>query len=107
VHEHYDVVPDIMVTAQGIANGFPLSGFIARDEIADSFQPGDLLTTFGGNPVSCAASLAKIKAAVREAGAMIGVGGSGGNVLRIQPPLTISDDELKAVVAIMVKVMET
>jgi 4-aminobutyrate aminotransferase-like enzyme len=58
--DHYGVEPDIMVMAKGIANGFPLSCFIARDEIADSFQPGDHLSTFGGNPVSCAASLANI-----------------------------------------------
>ena len=59
--EHYGVEPDIMVMAKGIANGFPLSCFIARDEIAEAFQPGDHLSTFGGNPVSCAASLATIR----------------------------------------------
>jgi 4-aminobutyrate aminotransferase-like enzyme len=59
--EHYRVEPDIIAMAKGIANGFPLSGFIAREEIADSFKPGDHLSTFGGNPVSCAASLANIE----------------------------------------------
>jgi len=59
--EHYKVEPDILVMAKGIADGFPLSGFIAREEIADSFKPGDHLSTFGGNPVSCAASLANIE----------------------------------------------
>jgi 4-aminobutyrate aminotransferase-like enzyme len=58
--EHYGVEPDIMMMAKGIADGFPLSGFIAREEIADSFKPGDHLSTFGGNPVSCAAALANI-----------------------------------------------
>ncbi len=58
--EHYGVEPDIMVMAKGIANGFPLSCFIAPEEIAGSFQPGDHLSTFGGNPISCAASLASI-----------------------------------------------
>ena len=53
--EHYGVEPDIMTMAKGIADGFPLSAFIAREEIADSFKPGDHLSTFGGNPVSCAA----------------------------------------------------
>jgi 4-aminobutyrate aminotransferase/(S)-3-amino-2-methylpropionate transaminase len=58
--EHYKVEPDILVMAKGIADGFPLSGFIAREEIADSFKPGDHLSTFGGNPVSCAAALANV-----------------------------------------------
>ena len=58
--EHYGVEPDIMTMAKGIAAGFPLSAFIAREEIADSFKPGDHLSTFGGNPVSCAAAVANI-----------------------------------------------
>ena len=58
--EHFGVVPDIMTMAKGIAGGWPLGAFIAPAEIADSFQVGDHLSTFGGNPVSCAASLANI-----------------------------------------------
>ncbi|MBI9092326.1 MAG: aspartate aminotransferase family protein [Desulfobacterium sp.] len=167
--EHFDVEPDIMTMAKGIAGGFPLSCFIARDEIADAFQPGDHLSTFGGNPVSCAASLANIefmeqetlaeqaeakgeilkkalaeinpkdvvigeirgkglmigmelvedaqtkepatakaagiRAALREQGVLIGVGGGFGNVLRLQPPLTISPEELDTVVAKMKAIM--
>lgn len=59
--EHHGVEPDIMTMAKGIADGFPLGAFITRDEIAKSFRPGDHLSTFGGNPVSCAASLANIE----------------------------------------------
>jgi len=59
--EHYQAEPDIMVMAKGIANGFPLSVFITREEIADAFRPGDHLSTFGGNPVSCAAAMANIR----------------------------------------------
>ena len=58
--EHYGVEPDIICMAKGIANGWPLGAFTATAEIADSFQVGDHLSTFGGNPVSCAASLANI-----------------------------------------------
>ncbi|MDQ3328518.1 MAG: aspartate aminotransferase family protein, partial [Chloroflexota bacterium] len=58
--EHYGVAPDIMAMAKGIANGFPLGAFIAPPEIADSFAPGEHLSTFGGNPVSCAAGIATI-----------------------------------------------
>jgi acetylornithine/succinyldiaminopimelate/putrescine aminotransferase len=59
--EHYGVEPDILVTAKGIADGFPLSAFTTRPEIAAAYKPGDHLTTFGGNPVSCAAALANIE----------------------------------------------
>ena len=59
--EHFGVVPDILVTAKGIADGFPLSAFTTRPEIAHAFKPGDHLSTFGGNPVSCAAALANIQ----------------------------------------------
>ena len=64
--EHFGVTPDILVTAKGIADGFPLSAFTTRPEIADAFKPGDHLSTFGGNPVSCAAALANIRYMERE-----------------------------------------
>jgi 4-aminobutyrate aminotransferase / (S)-3-amino-2-methylpropionate transaminase / 5-aminovalerate transaminase len=58
--EYYGVEPDIIVTAKGIADGFPLSAYTTRPEIAAAYTPGDHLSTFGGNPVSCAAALANI-----------------------------------------------
>lgn len=64
--EHYGVAPDIMTLAKGIADGFPLSACIARQDIGDSFEPGDHLSTFGGNPVSAAAALANINFMLRE-----------------------------------------
>ena len=64
--EHYGVEPDILVTAKGIADGFPLSAYTARPEIAAAYKPGDHLSTFGGNPVSCAAALANIEFMERE-----------------------------------------
>jgi len=154
--EHYGVEPDIMLMAKGIADGFPLGAFIATPEIGDAFSIGSHLSTFGGNPVSCAASLANIdvmfdeklpeNAAVRgaqlragvekiqannpllgdirgkglmigielvkdadktpataealrvrelcrEAGVLVGVGGSLANVVRLQPPLVITEEE--------------
>jgi len=57
---HYGEVPDIMCVAKAIANGLPLGGTIARADVADSFEAGDHLSTFGGNPVCCAAALANI-----------------------------------------------
>ena len=156
--EHFGVEPDILVMAKGIADGFPLAATITRPEIGDSFRPGEHLSTFGGNPVSCAAALANlrvmqaddlpreaarkgetalatlrgwqetlpaigevrglglmigvelvsdratkapdavlaksVKAYCREQGVLVGVGGSEGNVVRVQPPLTIGDDDL-------------
>jgi 4-aminobutyrate aminotransferase / (S)-3-amino-2-methylpropionate transaminase / 5-aminovalerate transaminase len=65
-YEHYGVDPDILVTAKGIADGFPLSAFTTRPEIAAAFKPGDHLSTFGGNPVSCAAALANIQFMEKE-----------------------------------------
>lgn len=163
--EHYGVEPDIMMMAKGIADGFPLSGFIAREEIADSFKPGDHLSTFGGNPVSCAAALAniefleeqnladealkkgeylkdqlerlkakhkligevrgkglmigielvrdhasktpasdegkKIREICLENGVLLGFGGIYANVLRIQPPLVISQEQMEEVVKVL------
>lgn len=59
--EYYGVTPDILVQAKGIADGFPLSAYTTRPEIAAAYTPGDHLSTFGGNPVSCAAALANIE----------------------------------------------
>jgi 4-aminobutyrate aminotransferase / (S)-3-amino-2-methylpropionate transaminase / 5-aminovalerate transaminase len=64
--EYYGVEPDILVTAKGIADGFPLSAYTTRSEIAEAYKPGDHLSTFGGNPVSCAAALANIDFMQRE-----------------------------------------
>ena len=162
--------PDILTMAKGIADGFPLSAFIAREEIADAFRPGDHLSTFGGNPVSCAAALAniaffekeklcnqaadkgkvlmgalkelqktqpligdvrglglmvgvelvrdanktpapeetnKIKLMLREQGYLIGVGGTWGNVLRIQPPLVIPSEDLQRAVSALADCLKT
>lgn len=152
------VEPDIMTLAKGIADGFPLGAFIAPQAIADSFQPGEHLSTFGGNPVSCAAALAniavlqeehlvehaaelgnwavdelrklqeynpligdvrgqglmigielvrdraskepapeeanRVRHLCREAGVLVGVGGQYGNVVRLQPPLVITQEQL-------------
>ena len=161
---HYGITPDIMTMAKGIADGFPLSAFTTSAEIADAFTPGSHLSTFGGNPVSCAAALANIEALetekmvenartrgaqlkaglnvleeefaligdvrgkglmigvelvsdasktpasaqaaeikkrCREAGILIGVGGSYANVLRIQPPLTLSENSAERVLKLL------
>jgi 4-aminobutyrate aminotransferase len=58
--EHFDVVPDIFTVAKGIASGMPLGATVARAEIM-RWEPGAHASTFGGNPVSCAAALTTLE----------------------------------------------
>lgn len=63
--EHFGVEPDIMTSAKGMANGFPIGWTIATPEIADSLK-GPSISTFGGNPVSCEAAMATIECIEKE-----------------------------------------
>jgi 4-aminobutyrate aminotransferase len=63
--EHFGVEPDILATAKGIASGMPLGVCVARADVM-SWPPGAHASTFGGNPVSCAAALATIDLLRRE-----------------------------------------
>lgn len=56
--EHYDIEPDLIPVAKALGGGFPISGVIGKAEIMDAAEPGGLGGTFGGNPISVAASLA-------------------------------------------------
>lgn len=56
-----DVVPDVVVTAKGIAGGLPLAAVTGRSEVMDSVHAAGLGGTYGGNPVACAASLGAIR----------------------------------------------
>lgn len=166
--EHYGVDPDILCMAKGIADGFPLSAFTARSDIAAAFTPDDHLSTFGGNPVSCAAALANIDVmfsedlpgnagrrggqlmqrlltfkercamvgdvrgkglmigvelvkdakktpAVKEAvlvrescrakGVLVGLGGADGNVIRIQPPLVLTESDADRAASVLEQVL--
>jgi 4-aminobutyrate aminotransferase len=58
--EHFGVVPDILTLAKGIASGMPLSALVTRAEVMD-WTRGAHGSTYGGNPVSCAAALASIR----------------------------------------------
>ena len=55
-YERYHVKPDIVTLAKGLAGGVPIGAFIATDEVAKAFHAGDHGTTFGGNPLACAAA---------------------------------------------------
>ena len=85
--QNWDVEPDIVATAKGIASGMPLGAFIARESLMNQWGPGAHGTTYGGNPLACAAALETIKllegglmanAAARGPAAADGAPGAGG-----------------------------
>jgi acetylornithine aminotransferase len=64
--EHFDIRPDIVVMAKALGGGLPLGAFIATDQLADVFTPGTHGTTFGGNPVACAAGVATLEQIIHK-----------------------------------------
>ncbi|WP_248580914.1 4-aminobutyrate--2-oxoglutarate transaminase [Nocardioides sp. InS609-2] len=64
--DHEGVVPDLIVTAKGIAGGLPLSAVTGRAEMMDAPHVGGLGGTYGGNPIACAAALAVIETIDRD-----------------------------------------
>ena len=169
--EHWDVEPDIITMAKSIANGFPLGNTMTTPEIAESTRGAGLtISTFGGNPVSCAASLATIEVlekeatpehnaklgnmlrqgldgfkekysfigdvrgmglmqglelvkdrqskepsttatahlfeATRELGLLIGKGGLYGNVIRISPPMTATEEDVAVALELLDKALK-
>src|SRR4029450_5783524 len=79
---HWNVTPDILVIAKGIAPGLPLSGIVAQRSLLDAFPPGSHGGTYGGNVVACAAANAtldviadeRLVANARERGAQLVAG---------------------------------
>ena len=65
-HQHEDIVPDVMTLAKGLGNGVPIGACIARGAAAEVLQPGTHGSTFGGNPLVCAAALAVIETIERD-----------------------------------------
>jgi acetylornithine/succinyldiaminopimelate/putrescine aminotransferase len=157
--EQFCIVPDILVCAKGMGGGMPIGAFIANKEVMGVFKNNPLLghiTTFGGHPVSAAASLATIRViqeenllasveskanlfkellkhpkikTIRHKGLMMAVGFESFEVLkpiidraidkgvitdwflfcddamRIAPPLTISEDEIRAACSVILEAM--
>jgi [amino-group carrier protein]-gamma-(L-lysyl/L-ornithyl)-L-glutamate aminotransferase len=147
--DHWNTVPDILCLAKGIAGGVPMGATLVRPDILASISKGEHSSTFGGNPISCAAGTAALKAItedgliensdkmgklfregleklkekhsmireIRGKGLMIGIEMkfevkdilmglikkgvlmlySGRNILRILPPLVISEDDVTQV----------
>ncbi|MCR4436817.1 MAG: aspartate aminotransferase family protein [Clostridiales bacterium] len=153
-YQHFDVEPDIFTLAKALGGGFPIGALCAKAHTAAAFEPGDHGSTFGGNPLACAAGLAvmdtllndglvenaervgnyfigKLKALagkhpilseVRGKGLMIGVqlsedraveikekcfregyliGSVGGNILRILPPLIVTEQDIDGMVDVL------
>lgn len=59
-HDHFDVRPDVVLIAKGLASGFPLSGIAASQELMAKAWPGSQGGTYGGNAVSCATAIATL-----------------------------------------------
>jgi acetylornithine/N-succinyldiaminopimelate aminotransferase len=66
-YQHYDLYPDVIAVAKGLANGVPIGACLARGTAAEVYQPGNHGSTFGGNPLACSAGLA-VLAAIKAAG---------------------------------------
>ncbi|MCD2118077.1 MULTISPECIES: aspartate aminotransferase family protein [Rhodococcus] len=65
-HQHFDVRPDIITIAKGLASGFPLSGIAASEELMERARPGSQGGTYGANAVSCAAAVATLDVIEKE-----------------------------------------
>ena len=153
-YEHAGIIPDVITMAKGLGAGLPIGACIGRGEAATLFTPGSHGTTFGGNPVVCAAAnvvldeldesfLAEVRRKgqllresldtsphimqIRGAGLMLGVvldkplakeavsaglkaglilNAPSASVLRLTPPLVISDEELTEAARRINKVLE-
>jgi predicted acetylornithine/succinylornithine family transaminase len=65
-YQYFDIKPDIMTLAKGLAGGFPIGAILATEAVAAAFQPGTHASTFGGNPLACAASVATIETLLED-----------------------------------------
>jgi acetylornithine/N-succinyldiaminopimelate aminotransferase len=146
-YEQLGVEPDLVTLAKGLANGLPIGALLVADEAPEGFEPGDHGSTFGGNPVVCAAAsavcdalddelLANVEARsaqlrsglpdkVRGAGLLLGlelyrmaaevvdecrdhgliVLSAGETVLRLAPPLTVTEAEVDLALSILQEVL--
>ena len=65
-YQHSKILPDVITTSKGLGNGVPIGACLAGDQAADIFNPGNHGSTFGGNPLSCAAALAVLEVIHKE-----------------------------------------
>ncbi len=65
-YEHFGIEPDIVTLAKGLGGGVAIGAILAKENIASAFTPGTHASTFGGNPLACAASLATVEALLED-----------------------------------------
>ncbi len=65
-YEHFDIKPDIICLAKGLGGGVAIGAMLARERIAESFQHGSHASTFGGNPLACAAAIATVETLLED-----------------------------------------
>jgi len=65
-YEHFGITPDIMTIAKGLGGGVPIGAMLAIDKVASAFQPTTHATTFGGNPLVCAAAVATVETLLED-----------------------------------------
>jgi acetylornithine/N-succinyldiaminopimelate aminotransferase len=65
-YEHFGITPDIMTVAKGLGGGVPIGAALATNKVASVFQPGNHASTFGGNPLVCAAGAATIETLLED-----------------------------------------
>jgi len=65
-HEHYGITPDVMTIAKGLGGGVPIGAMLATEKVASAFQPGNHASTFGGNPLVCAAAIATLETLLED-----------------------------------------
>jgi acetylornithine/N-succinyldiaminopimelate aminotransferase len=65
-YEHFGVIPDIMTLAKGLGGGVPIGAMLATDKVAAGFEPGTHASTFGGNPLVCAAAVAAMEVLLED-----------------------------------------
>ena len=65
-YEHYGFAPDIFTLAKSLGGGLPIGAMVCSDPVASGFSPGDHASTFGGNPVVCAAAAAVVDELLKE-----------------------------------------
>lgn len=155
--QHYNIIPDVMTLAKGLGNGVPIGACLAHGKAAELFQPGNHGSTFGGNPLMCAAAIAVVDTinednlcqragqlgqrmlegfeaqlktlsavkSIRGKGLMLGIeldrdcpelvslalqqncliNVTAGNVVRLLPPLILSDQQADTIVDIVSKLI--
>ncbi|HHW30709.1 MAG TPA: aspartate aminotransferase family protein [Clostridiaceae bacterium] len=157
-YQHYDIEPDIFTLAKALGGGFPIGALCAKDFVAQAFEPGDHGSTFGGNPLACAAGLAvmdvllnenlvdnadkmgryfagklsdlkekySVITEIRYKGLLLGIqfsipkakeikdecfnrgyliGNVGTNILRISPPLIVTEEDIDGMVSVLDSVL--